>query len=170
MKFTSDKITFTEAMKSFVKDTFEKKLNKLVPHSEHSEVKLTKLNNDNLKIDLTVDKFRVQATNNDFYAAYVEAVSKIKKAVIRFNKKEVDSRKRKKQISIFDLGIEDTGMFPAITKEKIFDLKPISLEEAVDELELTDYSFYVFKNINDDNNISVIYKRHVDEYGLIKCR
>ena len=118
MKFTSDKITFTEAMKSFVEDTFEKKLNKLVPHSEHSEVKLTKLNNDNVKIDLTVDKFRVQATNNDFYTAYVEAVSKIKKAVIRFNKKEVDSRKRKKQISIFDLGIEDTGMFPAITKEK----------------------------------------------------
>lgn len=170
MKFTSDKITFTESMKSFVEDTFEKKLNKIVPNSEYSEVKLTKLKNGNIKIDLTVNKFRVQAINNDFYTAYVEAVSKIKKAVIRFNKKEIDSRKRKEQLSIFDLGIEDTGVFPLITKEKIFDLKPISLEEAVDELELTDYSFYVFKNINDDNNISIIYKRHTDEYGLIKCR
>lgn len=170
MKFISDKITFTESMKSFVEDTFEKKLNKIVPNSEHSEVKLTKLNNDKIKVDLTVDKFRVQAINSDFYTAYVEAVSKIKKVVIRFNKKEVDSRKRKKQLSIFDLGVEDTDVFPAITKEKIFDLKPISLEEAIDELELTDYSFYVFKNINDDNNISIIYKRHTDEYGLIKCR
>jgi len=170
MKFTSDKITFTEAMKSFVEDAFKKKLNKLIPESEFDEVKLTKLNNDSFKVDLCVDKFRVQATHKDFYAAFAEAVSKIKTVIVKQNKKKIDAKREKKQVSIFELGVEDPEIVNLISKEKVFVLSPTTVEEAVDELEHTDYSFYVFKNIEDNDNVSIIYKRHDDEYGLIKCR
>ena len=43
-----------------------------------------------------------------------------------------------------------------ISKEKVFDLKPINVEAAINELEYTDYIFYVFKNTEDNNNIFII--------------
>ena len=169
MKFTSDKITFTPYMKIFVEETFQKKLSKLFPESESAEVKLTRLNNGKFKVDLCINKFRVQANDKDFYSAFVQATNRIKTLIIKNNKKEKDI-KEKKQFDIFDFGVEDTEPIKLISKEKTFDLKPITIEEAIDELAYTDYLFYVFKNIDDEDNISIIYKRHNDEYGLIKCK
>lgn len=170
MKYTSDKITFTPAMESFVEETFDKKLKKLVYDSRTAEIKLTKLSNETFKIDLCADKFRVQASGKDFYATYLEAANKLKHMIIKNNKKTIDKKRTAAQLNMFDFEVEDLEPFKLISKEKVFTLQPITVEEAIDELEYTDYSFYVFKNINDEDNVSIIYKRHNDEYGLIKCR
>jgi len=169
MKFISDKIPFTPAMKTFVEETIEKKLSRVIPEPRSVEVKLTKLNNDDFKVDLSINKFRAQATCIDFYAAFAKATNTLKKIIIKNNKKQKD-KEEKEHLDIFDFGVEDTEPIKPISKEKIFDLVPITIEEAIDELEHTDYVFYVFRNKDDNNNVSIIYRRHSDEYGLIKCR
>lgn len=53
-----------------------------------------------------------------------------------------------------------------IVREKSFDLSIIMPEQAIEEMELLDHSFYVFVNAS-NNKVSVIYKRLDGNYGLI---
>lgn len=62
---------------------------------------------------------------------------------------------------------DDPGK-PQIIKVNSFQLdKPISLEEAVFALDYVDHDFYVFRNEENDK-ISVVYKRHTGGIGLIE--
>jgi putative sigma-54 modulation protein len=61
---------------------------------------------------------------------------------------------------------EAVNIKPRVVKTKKFDVKPMSLEEAVDQMELLDHDFFLFFN-PDDNLINLIYKRKDGDYGLI---
>jgi putative sigma-54 modulation protein len=62
---------------------------------------------------------------------------------------------------------DDPGK-PQIIKVNSFQLdKPISLDEAVFALDYVDHDFYVFRNEENDK-ISVVYKRHTGGIGLIE--
>ena len=52
----------------------------------------------------------------------------------------------------------------------MFMLDPITVEEAVANFEMTDYEFYIFKDIDDNSNVAVIYKRQDGKNGIIRCR
>lgn len=166
MRFISDKITFTPAMKSFAKEMLKAKLARTSMEPKSVDVKLNKLNNEKLKIELCVEKFRAQAIDDDFYTAFTKAAAKIKAIIIKNNKKD----KRAKVRVQLEASVEAIEALKLISKEKVFELKPITTEEAINELDYTDYLFYVFKNVDDNDSICIIYKRLNDDYGLIKCR
>ena len=50
---------------------------------------------------------------------------------------------------------------------KKFDMKPMSPEEAVLQMELVGHDFYMFRNIDTDE-ISIVYRRETGGYGLIE--
>ena len=52
-------------------------------------------------------------------------------------------------------------------KRKSFDIKPMSVEEAILQMELVGHSFFVFINI-DTEAVNVVYKRSDDKYGLLE--
>lgn len=53
-------------------------------------------------------------------------------------------------------------------RKKEFELKPMSLEDAIAELEMLDHDFYIF--LNDENGkVNVVYKRVKGNVGLIEC-
>ena len=54
-----------------------------------------------------------------------------------------------------------------IVKRKSIEMKPITEEEAILQLELVSHDFYIYKDIN--NNIKVIYKRKDGNYGIIEA-
>lgn len=56
-----------------------------------------------------------------------------------------------------------------IVRTKQFDVKPMSLDEAVDQMELLGHDFFLFFN-PDNNNMNLIYKRKDGNYGLIEPR
>jgi putative sigma-54 modulation protein len=56
---------------------------------------------------------------------------------------------------------------PKIVKTKRFDVKPMSLEEAVDQMVLLNHDFFLFFN-PDSNNMNLLYKRKDGNYGLIE--
>ena len=62
---------------------------------------------------------------------------------------------------------ENFDVGPKIVKTKKFDVKPMSLEEAVDQMVLLDHDFFLFFN-PDSNNMNLIYKRKDGNYGLIE--
>ncbi len=56
---------------------------------------------------------------------------------------------------------------PRVVKTKQFDVKPMSLDEAVDQMELLGHDFFLFFN-PDSNNMNLLYKRKDGNYGLIE--
>ena len=72
----------------------------------------------------------------------------------------------------FDKGIFDTGEdFEEEAEFKIrrkaFPIKPMSVEEAIMQMNLLEHEFFVFKDDQSDE-ICVVYKRHDNTYGLIE--
>lgn len=54
-----------------------------------------------------------------------------------------------------------------IVRTKRFDVKPMSPEEAILQMNLLDHSFFIFRNV-DDNSLSIVYQRRRGGYGLIE--
>ena len=54
-----------------------------------------------------------------------------------------------------------------IVKIKKFNIKPMSTEEAILQMELVEHNFFVFKDCDTDN-VNVIYKRKDGNYGLLE--
>jgi putative sigma-54 modulation protein len=54
-----------------------------------------------------------------------------------------------------------------IVRTKQFQMKPMSAEEAVLQMELLDHDFFVFTSA-DTGDINVVYRRRDGDYGLIE--
>ena len=54
-----------------------------------------------------------------------------------------------------------------IVRSKRFSIKPMSPEEAILQMNLFGHEFFVFKNMDSDDAVSVVYKRKQGGYGLI---
>lgn len=177
MKFTTDKIQWTDSMKDFAEMTLAKKLDRLVDDISICDLKVSRLNDDIVKVEISMPNFRAQAVHSDFYAAMVEAASKLKSIISRNkSKKKRHETSEPQQLSIFDsadevdeVEDEDNSYLKMISKEKIFNLTPMTLDDAINMFECTDYPFFVYKDIDDDNNLAVIYKRFGNTLGIIRC-
>ena len=55
-----------------------------------------------------------------------------------------------------------------IVRTKKFSIKPMTVEEAVLQMNLLEHEFFVFKNQDDEENFAVVYKRKNGGYGLIE--
>ena len=54
-----------------------------------------------------------------------------------------------------------------IVRSKRFSIKPMSAEEAILQMNLLGHEFFVFRNMDADDAIAVVYKRRQGDYGLI---
>ena len=54
-----------------------------------------------------------------------------------------------------------------IVRSKRFSIKPMSPEEAILQMNLLDHEFFVFRNMDADDAVSVVYRRKQGGYGLI---
>ena len=66
-----------------------------------------------------------------------------------------------------DFDGEDEDINIVIERSKKFDMKPMSAEEAVLQMELSEHDFYMFRN-TDTDDISIVYKRKTGGYGIIE--
>ena len=94
------------------------------------------------------------------------------------NKLERQIRKQRTKLSrrnnsslkfnnIEEVAFEDEEKVGEIVKVKKFNIKPMTSEEAILQMELIEHNFFVFKDA-DTNNINVIYKRNDGNYGLLE--
>ncbi len=86
----------------------------------------------------------------------------IRKYRTRFDKHQKNMAYR--QDSTFGGEAPKTG---EVVKQKRFSLKPMTVDEAIQEMELLGHSFYVFKEAK-SNTIQVLYLRKDGDLGLIE--
>lgn len=65
-----------------------------------------------------------------------------------------------------DAGIDDEEQFEVV-KSKQIPVKPISVEEAILEMNLVGHKFYMFTNA-ETNEVNVVYTREDGKYGLLQ--
>ena len=58
-------------------------------------------------------------------------------------------------------------MVKMIDREKMIAAEVMSREEACVEMEYTDHDFYVFRDSDRDDTLSILYKRKEKGYGLL---
>ncbi len=63
--------------------------------------------------------------------------------------------------------IEMEGDGPLVVRQKVHHAKPISIDQALLEMELVGHDFYLFHDIEEDAP-SVVYRRHGYQYGVIR--
>lgn len=164
-----NKVEITEAMSSYVKE----KLNKLEKYLSEENVKanvLVKVRNYTQKVEVTIPLktliLRAEEEQQDFYTAVDLLVSKLERQ-IRKNKAKLQKREKRgvKEFNIDDIiPIEDDE---DIIKRKKIDVKPMSSEEAILQMELLGHSFYLYKD-SETNTTCVLYKRKNGGYGIIE--
>ncbi len=106
------------------------------------------------------------------YAAIYLVIDKLERQ-IRKNKTKLKKQNINEQYKIFnvDYDFEKNEEYEEnkIVKRKIVNVKPMSEEEAILQMDLLGHEFFVYKDAT-SNEVSVIYKRKDGNYGLIETK
>jgi ribosome hibernation promoting factor len=181
-RFMQVNITFrhlesTEALKSHAKGKVEH-IQRYVDRPSEAHVVLYVENLEHhADINLKAGAFllRGRAKSNDMYASIDAAADKIERQ-LKKHKEKLKSHKlpeRQNGHRTVDVRHEvfSTERAPSdrIVKSSTFEAKPMSLDEAVLQLDLLDTQFFVFQNAK-DQSINVVYRRDDGNLGLIVTR
>lgn len=161
-----------------IKDYAEKKVSKLDRYFREEPTAFVTFSvekNNLCTVEITIrggnTLFRAQteAPDGDMRSAIDAACGYIERQILK-NKTRLERRLRS---DAFPSPKEEDGFEVKEEKEfnivrtKRFDVKPMSPEEAILQMNLLDHNFFIFRNV-DDNSLSIVYQRRKGGYGLIE--
>ncbi len=165
----------SEALKNYVEEKLER-VQKYIDEPVVAQVFLTVEKIRHIaEITITAKGITIKASEetNDMYAAVDAVLDKIERQLRRYKEKikehkpsseESDRKVRKSIVEAESLGRKEE---PVIIKSKTFSIKPMSVEEAVMQMDLLHKDFLVFTD-SATEDINVIYRRKDGNYGLIE--
>ena len=175
MKVTirGEKTKITQAMSDYANNKLAK-LDKYVDNSDNVNANvLVKIRNHQDKVEVTIPLktfiLRAEESQDDFYAAIDVVVEKLERQ-IRKNKTRLQTQqlRDKKEFAFENFEVDDNEEEKeVIVKRKKVEVKPMSEEEAILQMELLGHQFYLFKEA-DTNAPTVVYKRKDGNYGVIE--
>lgn len=160
-------------------DYAEKKLSKLDKHFDDTTEVAAVLSviRDEHIVEVTVNlnglMLRGEESTGDMYASIDMVIEKlerqVKKYKTRMNKslRSRGMRVMSEKHAVTELEERMEEETPKIVKTKRFSLKPMSVEEAILQMDLLGHSFFVFASA-DSESVSVVYRRRDGQYGLIE--
>lgn len=112
---------------------------------------------------------RAEVSGPDMYSNIDMALPKIEKQIIRHHKKLASKIKKGR---VKDITTDDTIAVveeeeAKLVRSKSYALAPMTVDDAIEELELVGHAFYVFLN-SKTNSVNVLYARKDGNYGLIE--
>ena len=168
----------SDKLKSII-DKKVQKLDKFFDDDTRIKIGLKKGNTRNtddlytLELTIMLDGaiMRAEVTTDNMYSNIDLAIPKLEKQIIRHHKK-IESKTKKLRIKDFsaipdDIPEEEVKEEKTLVRSKCYKLIPMSVDDAIEELELIGHNFYVFLN-KATNSINVLYVRNDGNYGLIE--
>lgn len=166
-----DNLTITEPIKEYVYDKIGR-LEKYLEDSNNITANvLVKIRGINQIVEVTIPLkkiiLRAEENHKDLYAA-IDLVSEKLERQIKKNKTRMKKSNRNilKDFPTTANINEDTNEY-FIVKRKEIEMKPMTEEEAILQLNLIDHDFFVYKDVL-TGSICVLYKRKDKNYGVIK--
>ena len=115
-----------------------------------------------------------QEETEDMYAAIDMVMDKIERQVRKYkdrlkNKRGAGSAGEKMRVKMDVVSVDHnlTDTIPQVIKSTNFSIKPMSVDEAIMQMNLIDNDFLVYRN-DSNNEVNVIYRRKDGNYGLIE--
>jgi putative sigma-54 modulation protein len=159
----------TPALKSYAEDKL-KKFDRYLSNITEAVVTLTvEKYRHKAEVLLKANGLLIQAegVTGEIYSSIDEVVEKLEKQVKKYKEKMVSHRKGEGKAAPGPAAEKAEPDQGRIIKIKRFDMKPMTPEEAVMQMELLDKDFFVFSN-QTTGAISVIYRRDDGNFGLIE--
>ncbi|MBO7369342.1 MAG: ribosome-associated translation inhibitor RaiA [Clostridia bacterium] len=154
-----------------LKDVLAKKIAKLDKYFEDDakcNVYLKKERKDakmELSLEYQTTSIRAEAKAENFYDAIDIALPKVERQIYKHRSK-LEAKLKKgayKGEKLYEEPVEEDFR---LVKTKQFDVKPMGVDDAIVEFELSGYGFYVFLDA-ETNTVKVLYLRDDGNIGLI---
>lgn len=157
-----------------LKDTIEKKFEKLGKYFSDDITANVMISTEagRDKLEATINAkgtfFRAEEATNDVYECVDKVVDKLSSQMSRFKTKLQKKYKDNKDFAFADLpDFSEEEEEIKVVKTKKFELIPMTVDEAIMQMELLEHTFFVFLNMESDN-VNVVYKRKNNDYGLLE--
>ncbi len=169
LKITGRKIDVTEGLREYT-STKLSKLDKFFGDEATGDVTFS-VQKDNHTIEVTIHHkgiiYRAEVTEPDMYAS-IDRVEDVLERQIRKQKTRLEKQLK---AGAFDVAEEYSDLEEEhdfkIVKTKTYSAKPMSVDEAILQMNLLGHAFYIFNN-SDTMDKNVVYKRKDGNYGLIE--
>ena len=159
-----------------LKKIIQKKVDKLDRYfDDNAKARVVcSLQNKTYKLELTITSkskiFRAEVVGENMYDNIDTALPKIERQIVKCSKRAKDLFRK---TAFEPSALEFLPQLPEDEEKKIyrtkeFELAPMSIEEAIENMELLDHQFYVFLNAK-SNKVNVLYTRRDGELGVIEC-
>ena len=169
IRFVARKFTLTDD----VKERVQKKLQKLDKFFSSDTEAAVALYGEKIgeRIEVTIYHggtiFRAEESDKDIACALDKALDVIERQ-IRKNRTRLEKKIHITQDSFADpAAFEEPEEEIKISKTKRFEIRPMTVEEAIMQMNLLSHSFYLFRN-SETGELNVVYKRRENDYGLIE--
>jgi len=109
--------------------------------------------------------YRSEKTTNDKFDSLEAVCDLLFKQIVR-NKSKLEKKLKR---NAFDPAYQDGPVLDEdykVVRIKKFPIKPMTVDEAILQMNLLDHEFYMFRN-SEDGEINLVYKRDNGDYGLI---
>jgi len=168
------KVEVTDSIKNYIEEKVGK-LDKYLssPEDVTAKVVIRIVGREQIvEVTIPIQKvvLRCEERNDDLYAAIDKVSDKLERQ-IRKNKTRMQRRVNKNEVIGFDLSFEEAKEEEeqSIVKRKEIEMKPMSEEEAVLQMNLIGHDFFVFRN-DKTGEIDVLYSRKDGGYGIIETK
>ncbi|NES19337.1 MAG: ribosome-associated translation inhibitor RaiA [Symploca sp. SIO3E6] len=180
-------IEITEAIREYVHQKVEKAVNHFQNLTTEVDVNLSVARNPRINSKQTAEVtiyangtvIRAQEGSEDLYASIDLVADKIQRQLRKY-KEKLQHKKNHTQAKMANVVVESSAVddligdrtpeLPSeVVRTKYFAMPPMTVEDALEQLQLVDHDFYMFRNAKTDE-INVIYERNHGGYGVIQPR
>ena len=121
-------------------------------------------NNVEITVHAAGTYFRASESTSDMFASIDAAVATIERQARRLRQ---DAFVRTPDETSFAPDEPEEGTFELVRMKK-FNMKPMTREEAILQMNLLEHTFFAFRDEDNDGAFAVVYKRTDGGYGLIE--
>jgi putative sigma-54 modulation protein len=162
----------TPRLRDYVEEKVEK-LDRYLPTIDEARIDMTVENTRSAShrqvAQLTVRTrgtiLRAEERTQDMFASIDAVLDKMYRQIARYKGKRRDRWHSASETLPIEEPVDETG--GEIVRVKRFDVRPMSQEEAIEQMELLGHSFYIFLNADEDA-LNVVYRRADGNYGLLQ--
>lgn len=179
-------IEITDAIREYVNQKIEKAVSHFQTLINEVDVHLSVARNPRINSKQTAEVtiyvngavVRAEEGSENLYASIDLVADKISRQLRKYKEKRNDRNHEpvkttnalNDQPVVTDLIQDRAPELPAkVVRTKYFAMPPMSIQEALENLELVDHDFYVFRN-TETGEINVVYERNHGGYGVIQPR
>ncbi len=168
IRIITKKFTLTDDVREWIEKKL-KKFDKFFSEDTEATVALSS-NKIGERIELTIYRngsiFRSEISDKDYKCALDTAMENIERQ-IRKNRTRLEKKIHVKKEMFAEAELAEAEETIEVAKVKRFEMHPMSIEEAILQMNLLQHNFYMFLN-SENGRYNVVYKRDDKDYGVIE--